>query len=93
MVVWLRAWKSLFFGAENAIQFLHQLEEFLSILLHGNLRAQLVNAVVLCLGHSEMFIVKPEYYELPLRVYVRCRTKFAMAAAVRHNVRGKGVGR
>ncbi len=71
---WLRAWKSLLLGAENAIQFLHQFKELLSILFHGNARTQFVNAVVLCLVH-----VKPEYYELPLCLYVRCRTKFEIA--------------
>jgi hypothetical protein len=57
-VVWRRAWESLFLGAEDAIQFLHQLEELLSILLHGNARTQLVNVVILCLVHRETGVLR-----------------------------------
>jgi hypothetical protein len=57
-VVWLRVWESLLLGAEDAIQFLHQGKELLSILLHCNQPAQLVNAVILNLVHSETGVLR-----------------------------------
>jgi hypothetical protein len=44
--------KSLFFGGQDVVQFLDELQKFLPILFHRDLGAQVLNTIVVSLVHK-----------------------------------------